>query len=196
MGTAIGIAIVPTSENEMMLKVLCAEVRFRLFECGQFLLTLIGAGVLASAAFADAVEPTALAVADFEFRDTSGEVRDQTAEHEARLKAFGVALQDGLSDNRKIDLVALPCQTGHCTIRDPGLVDLSKQARTASARYLLIGQMHKMSTLVGWVKFAVLDLNDNKPVCDRYLTYRGDTDEAWRRAAEFTARDVEKYCIP
>ncbi|MER8828326.1 DUF3280 domain-containing protein [Mesorhizobium sp. M0938] len=195
MGTAIGIAIVPTSENEM-LKVLCADVRFRLFECGQFLLTLIGAGVLASAAFADAAEPAALAVADFEFRDTSGEVRDQTAEHEARLKTFGVALRDSLSGNRKIDLVALPCQTEQCTIRDPGLVDLSRQARTASAKYLLIGQMHKMSTLVGWVKFAVLDLNDNKPVCDRYLTYRGDTDEAWRRAAEFTARDIEKHCIP
>ncbi|PAP99216.1 MAG: DUF2380 domain-containing protein [Mesorhizobium sp.] len=186
-------AIVPTSENEM-LKVQRAEVRFRLFECGRFLLILLGAGALASAAFADAAEPPTLAVADFEFRDTSGEVRDQTAEHETRLKAFGVALRDGLSE--KIDLVALPCQAEQCTIRDPGLVDLSKQARTANANYLLIGQMHKMSTLVGWVKFAVLDLNNNKPVCDRYLTYRGDTDEAWRRAAEFTARDIEKHCIP
>ncbi|RWM21318.1 MAG: DUF2380 domain-containing protein [Mesorhizobium sp.] len=195
MGTATGIAIVPTSENEM-LKVQCAEVRFRLFECGRFLLILVGAGVHASAAFADVVEPTTLAIADFEFRDTSGEVRDQTAAHEARLNAFGVALQDGLSGNQKIDLVALPCQTERCTIKDPGLVDLSKQARTASAKYLLIGQMHKMSTLVGWVKFAVLDWNNNKPICDRYLTYRGDTDEAWRRAAEFTACDVEKHCIP
>ncbi|TIT51290.1 MAG: DUF2380 domain-containing protein, partial [Mesorhizobium sp.] len=149
-------AIVPTSENEM-LKVRCEEVRFRLFERGRFFLILLGAGALASAAFADAVEPRTLAVADFEFRDTSGEVRDQTAEHEARLKAFGVALRDGLSG--KIDLVALPCHAERCTIRDPGLVDLSKRARTASAKYLLIGQMHKMSTLVGWVKFAVLDLN-------------------------------------
>ncbi|RWK46965.1 DUF2380 domain-containing protein [Mesorhizobium sp.] len=179
-----------------MLKVQCADVRFRLFECGQFLLILIGVGVFASAAFADAVKPKTLAVADFEFRDTSGEVRDQTAEHEARLKAFDVALQGGLSGNQKIDLVALPCQAERCTIKDPGLVDLAKQARTTSAKYLLIGQVHKMSTLVGWVKFAVLDLNGNKPVCDRYLTYRGDTDEAWRRAAEFTARDVEKHCIP
>lgn len=186
-------AIVPTSENEM-LKVQHAEVRFRLFECGLFFLILVGAGVLAPAAFADVVEPKTLAVANFEFRDTSGEVRDRTAEHEARLKAFGVALQDGLSE--KIKLVALPCQAEQCTIKDPGLVDLSKQAKTASAKYLLIGQVHKMSTLVGWVKFAVLDLSNNKPVCDRYLTYRGDTDEAWRRAAEFTARDVEKHCIP
>ncbi|RWP06048.1 DUF2380 domain-containing protein [Mesorhizobium sp.] len=177
-----------------MLKVQSAEVRFRLFECGQFFLILMGAGLLAPAAFADVVEPATLAVADFEFRDTSGEVRDQTAEHEARLKAFDVALQDGLSE--KIKLVALPCQAEQCTIKDPGLVDLSKQAKTASAKYLLIGQVHKMSTLVGWVKFAVLDLSNNKPVCDRYLTYRGDTDEAWRRAAEFTARDVEKHCIP
>ncbi|TIP38088.1 DUF2380 domain-containing protein [Mesorhizobium sp.] len=90
-----------------------------------------------------------LAIADFEFRDTSGEVRDQTAEHEARLKAFDVALQGGLSGNQKIDLVALPCQAERCTIKDPGFVDLTKRARTASAKYLLIGQVHKMSTLVG-----------------------------------------------
>ena len=73
---------------------------------------------------------------------------------------------------------------------------LAAQARAADAKYLLVGEVHKMSTLVGWVKFAVLDLEANKPLCDRYLTYRGDTDEAWRRAAAFTARDVDKYCMP
>ena len=181
-----------------MLKVECANTqnRPRLAACRQFFLALIGLGALASSALAGVDGPVSLAVANFDFKDTSGEIRDQTAEHDARLKAFGVALQHGLSDNQKIDLVALPCQTEQCTVRDPGLADLSTQARTAGARYLLIGQVHKMSTLVGWVKFAVLDLSDNKPVCDRYLTYRGDTDEAWRRAAEFTTRDIGEHCIP
>ena len=162
----------------------------------RFFLALIGIGALTSPALAGVDGPVSLAVANFDFKDTSGETRDQTAEHDARLKAFGVALQHGLSDTKKIQLVALPCATEHCTVSDPGLADLSTQARTAGARYLLIGQVHKMSTLVGWVKFAVLDLSDNKPVCDRYLTYRGDTDEAWRRAAEFTTRDIGKHCIP
>ncbi len=156
------------------------------------LAALAAAIAAAFAATADAAEPSTLAVASFNFRDTSGEVRDQTAEHAARLKAFGAVLRDDLSASPKIDLVALPCEAGRCG--DIGAI--ATQAKAASAKYLLVGEVHKMSTLVGWVKFAVLDLSQNKPVCDRYLTYRGDTDEAWRRAAAFTARDVDKYCMP
>ena len=197
IATTIGTVILPGPRREAMLKVECANTqnRPRLAGCRPFFLALIGLGALASAALADN-RAASLAVANFDFKDTSGEIRDQTAEHDARLKAFGAALQHGLSDNQKINLVALPCQAEQCTVRDPGLADLSTQARTAGARYLLIGQVHKMSTLVGWVKFAVLDLSDNKTVCDRYLTYRGDTDEAWRRAAEFTTRDIGEHCIP
>ncbi|WP_353644815.1 DUF2380 domain-containing protein [Mesorhizobium sp. WSM2239] len=151
-----------------------------------------GALAVAFAASASAAESSTLAVAGFAFKDTSGEVRDQTAEHAARLKEFGAVLQDDLSASPKLELVALPCEAGRCG--DLGAI--ATQAKAASARYLLVGEVHKMSTLVGWVKFAVLDLSENKPVCDRYLTYRGDTDEAWRRAAAFTARDIGKYCLP
>lgn len=157
-----------------------------------WLAAFAGAIAVAFAASANAAEPSTLAVANFNFKDTSGEVRDQRAEHAARLKAFGAVLRDDLSASPKIDLVALPCETGRCG--DIGA--LAAQAKAASAKYLLVGEVHKMSTLVGWVKFAVLDLDGNKPVCDRYLTYRGDTNEAWRRAAAFTARDVGKYCMP
>ncbi|WP_210244985.1 DUF2380 domain-containing protein [Mesorhizobium sp. J18] len=137
-----------------------------------------------------------LAVADFDFRDTSGEVRDQTAEHDARLEMFGISLRDGISDGEKTKLVTLPCQAQHCSANHIGLRTIAAQARKANVRYLLFGEIHKMSTLVGWVKFAMVDLNKNEPICDRFLTYRGDTDEAWRRAAKFTARDIVKYCLP
>lgn len=160
----------------------------------KFFLALIWIAAAASASFA--AEPSRLAIAGFDFRDTSGEVRDQVALHEARLKAFGTTLHDALADNPKIELVPLGCGADPCTPRKSGLDVLSAKARTDGSRYLLVGEVHKMSTLVGWVKFAVLDLNENKPVCDRYLTYRGDTDEAWRRAADFAARDIEKNCIP
>jgi hypothetical protein len=166
------------------------QARSRLFRHGR--LALAVAIALASATSVNAAEPPTLAVAGFNFRDTSGEVRDQTAEHATRLKAFGAVLNDDLSASPKIDPVALPCEAGRCG----DLGALAARAKAASARYLLVGEVHKMSTLVGWVKFAVLDLDANKPLCDRYLTYRGDTDEAWRRAAAFTARDVGKYCMP
>ncbi len=63
-------------------------------------------------------------------------------------------------------------------------------------RFLLVGEVHKTSTLVGWIKFAVLDLRGKTTTCDRFLTYRGDTDEAWHRAAEFAGRDIGRNCIP
>jgi hypothetical protein len=157
---------------------------------------LAGAGAIASAAFAGVDGPPTLAAAHFDFRDTSGEVRDQTAEHQARLKAFEATLHDGLSGNQKIEFKALTCQAEPCTAQAPGLVALATQAKTAGVKYLLFGEIHKMSTLIGWVKFAVLDLNDDKPVCDRFMTYRGDTDEAWQHAASFTVRDIEQNCFP
>ncbi|YBV94707.1 DUF3280 domain-containing protein (plasmid) [Phyllobacteriaceae bacterium JZ32] len=158
---------------------------------------LLAAAVgIGSSGFATAAEPVAVAIAGFDFRDTSGEVRDQSAEHAKRLKALGVTLQEGLSGGKKTKAIPLTCRTDECTARTAGVEALSVRAKEAGARYLLIGEVHKMSTLIGQVKFALLDLSDNKPVCDRFLTYRGDTDEAWRRAAAFTARDVQRHCIP
>lgn len=171
-------------------------IRSRFIAYCSLLSLLAGVGAIASAAPARADELPAFAIADFDFKDTSGEVSDQTAEHQARLKGFAVSLRDGFVDDRKVKLIALPCQAEQCSARRSGLDTLSAQARAVDARYLLFGEIHKMSTLVGWVKFAVVDLNKNEAVCDRFLTYRGDTDEAWQRAAKFAARDAEKYCLP
>lgn len=161
--------------------------------CGLF---LAFAGASLSPGFANAAEPVTLAITGFDFRDTSGEVRDQSAEHARRLEALGVTLQEGLSASGGMNVVPLACQAGQCTARTAGLEALSIEAREAGAKYLLIGEVQKLSTLVGGVKFAVLDLASNKPTCDRFLSYRGDTDEAWRRAAEFAAHDIEKHCLP
>ena len=172
------------------------RARSRALAYGWFFALLAGAGGITSPAFAGVDTPPTLAAANFDFRDTSDEVRDQTAEHEARLKAFEVTLRDGLSGNRKIELKALTCQAEQCSAQAPGLVALAAQAKTAGVRYLLFGDIHKVSTLIGRVKFAVVDLQDDKPVCDRYMTYRGDTDEAWQHAAKFTVRDIAQNCFP
>ncbi|YCI06114.1 DUF3280 domain-containing protein (plasmid) [Ensifer sp. D2-11] len=157
---------------------------------------LIGVSAIASVAVAETVEPLTLAVASFDFHDTSGEVEDQITEHEARLTAFVFTVREKLAEHHTITLTSLACEHEQCTARERGIAELSEQAKSAGASYLLIGEVHKMSTLVGWVKYALLDLNSNKPTCDRFLSYRGDTDEAWQRAARFVARDVERNCIP
>jgi hypothetical protein len=153
------------------------------------------AGVLALMPGAHAQTAAPFAVAAFDFKDTSGEPRDQTAEHAARLKIFDAALRDRLAADQRIRLVALTCRAEPCSARNAGLEPLIAQAKAANARYLMIGEFHKISTLIGSLKLAVYDLSENKVACDRALSYRGDTDEAFERAARFAARDVEQHCI-
>jgi hypothetical protein len=149
--------------------------------------------LVAGSASAQTAAP--LAVAAFDFKDTSGEPRDQTAEHMARVKIFDTRLRENLAADQRIRLVALPCRAEPCSARNAGVEPLIAQARAANARYLMIGEFHKISTLIGSLKLAVYDLSENKVACDRALSYRGDTDEAFERAARFAARDVEQHCI-
>ncbi|MFD1914395.1 DUF2380 domain-containing protein [Halodurantibacterium flavum] len=129
-----------------------------------------------------------LAVAEFAFRDTSGELRDQRAEHAERLAAFAATLRAGTG------AVPLDCDLP-CSPADPGPAALTRAAEAAGADLLLIGEFHKVSTLIGWIRIAVLELPGGGTRCERLLSYRGDTDEAWQRAAEFTLRDLGRYCL-
>lgn len=160
------------------------------------LTVLAGAAGLTSPATGETPERLILAIASFDFRDTSGETRDQVAEHRKRLDDVAAMLLAELSGHDKVRPIALSCRTGACSARTSGLEELSAEATAAGATLLLVGEVHKMSTLVGWMKFAVLDLRHMKATCDRFLTYRGDTDEAWQRAARFAVRDIERNCIP
>ena len=55
---------------------------------------------------------------------------------------------------------------------------------------LLIGGIQKMSTLVQWVKVQTIDIEANRMVLDKLLTFRGDTHEAWQHAEAFVAREI------
>jgi Protein of unknown function (DUF2380) len=54
----------------------------------------------------------------------------------------------------------------------------------------LIGRFHKMSTLIQQAKFDVIDVKARKVVFDRYISFRGDNDAAWRHAESFLARQI------
>jgi len=68
--------------------------------------------------------------------------------------------------------------------------ELQKAARAAGVKLVLLGGVHKMSTLVEWAKIQIADEERGQIVFDRLLTFRGDTDEAWQKAESFIARDV------
>lgn len=143
------------------------------------------AATLATAAEAAAgtpAEPVAVAVLDFDYFDTSEEPRDQAAEHAARLDAFMSALRRDLEQGGGYRVVALACGAQPCTVRSLPPEELFEVAKKAGARLLLYGGVHKMSTLVQWAQTQLVDVERNRLVDDRRLSFRGDDDESWRRA--------------
>jgi hypothetical protein len=152
-----------------------------------------GLAVLVGAAPARSVEsasPIVIAVADFDYTDTSGETIDQRAEHKARLDAFTGALRADLARDGRYRIVALSCPQSPCSAKEMVPDDLIDSARAAGAKRLLYGGIHKMSSLISNGRFQVVDLEDKRLAFDRLITFRGDTDEAWRRAERFVAQDI------
>ncbi|MCI0598142.1 MAG: DUF3280 domain-containing protein [Beijerinckiaceae bacterium] len=132
----------------------------------------------------------ALAIVDFSYNDTSGEPADQRAIHRTRLVAFMQSIIDDLTRGGKYRLVSLACGPDPCSITQTPSAQIIDKASKAGARLLLFGGIHKMSTLIQWAKVQAVDLKTEKLVFDRLFTFRGDTDEAWRRAEAFVVEQM------
>lgn len=140
---------------------------------------------------AQAQAPTlVLAIAEIHYVDTSGEAIDQSADHRRRLREFEAALRSDLVASGKIANAALECPPNACSVGDIHDGQLLDKAKEAGATHLLIGRFHKMSTLIQQAKFDVIDVKARKVVFDRYISFRGDNDAAWRRAESFLARQI------
>ena len=124
-----------------------------------------------------ATQPVALAVLNLDYVDTSGEPTDQTAAHQRRAADFVSALQRDLAANGQYRIVPMSCGSASCAAAmNPS--ELQKAARAAGAKLVLLGGVHKMSTLVQWANIQIADEEQGQVVFDRLLTFRGDTDEA------------------
>lgn len=143
---------------------------------------------LLAAAPALAASPR-IAVADIGFTDSSGEARDQGAEHEARRRALTEGIRTDIGKDGAAQSLALACE-GACRLDAEGVEALRQRAREAGAAFVLVGSVHKMSTLVLSMRVAVLDVASGKLVMERLLSFRGDNDEGWRHAGDFVAREV------
>ncbi len=131
-----------------------------------------------------------LALLDFNYVDTSGETRDQTAEHQKRLDAFMLALRQDVTASQKYRIVPATCHPTPCEVGRSALSELQDAARQAGAKILLMGGVHKMSTLIQNARVIAVDLETNAVVLDKLVTFRGDTDEAWKRAETFIAQQI------
>jgi hypothetical protein len=160
-----------------------------LFRASRTALALFGAAALLSVANGHpgaADTQVKIAVAGFNFVDTSGEATDQRTQHAARLQAFGDELRSALSATGRYAVVALPCDEATCS-DDAALRD---RARAEGAALLMLGVIQKMSTLIENGRVAVVDLRTDRLAYGRMFSFRGDTDEAWHRAAHFIAESV------
>jgi hypothetical protein len=147
------------------------------------------------AAAADGAPPVPIAVPDLVYVDTSGEVRDQTQEHARRIRRFSDALRSDLARSGKFRIVATQCGAAPCAAgAEPS--ELLARARAAGAKLVLIGGVHKESTLIQWAKVQAVDAESDRIVLDKLLTFRGDTDEAWERAEAFVARELDALAPP
>jgi hypothetical protein len=165
-----------------------ADLPQRIIRC------LLGIACIASICLpARGEEPSSLripiAVADFDYVDTSAEPTNQEAVHAERLRAFTERLRlDLAQENYRI--VELPCPQRPCTVRRSTAERLIETARAAGARLLILGGVHKVSTLIQNGKVRVVDVEMKAVVFDRLISFRGDTDESWERAERFVAREL------
>jgi hypothetical protein len=157
-------------------------------------LALGAAIVFAGAAAAENItNPAAkpIAVLDFDYRDTSGEARDQSDEHRARLGVFMAKLRTDLGADPRFPVISIACANPPCTAGNIPPQALMDAARKAGAYALLYGEIDKMSTLVQWGRVQLVDVTADKLLDDKFLTFRGDTDEAWLRAEAFIVEELK-----
>lgn len=136
--------------------------------------------------------PLTVAVADFDYIDTSGEVKDQRAAHEARMAEFADLLRTKLGAEGEFRVIPIECAEPPCTPINMQPEKFIAASKRSSARFVVYGGIHKTSTLVQWGDVELLDLQANKLLLKRTVTFRGDTDEAFRRAAAFVGEAVRE----
>jgi|HubBroStandDraft_1064217.scaffolds.fasta_scaffold283707_1 hypothetical protein len=154
----------------------------------------LGAVAFAAPAAAESIAVPAakpIAVVDFDYRDTSGEARDQDAEHRARLDVFMAKLRADLGADPRFPVVSIACANPPCTGGNTPPQALMDAARKAGAHALLYGEIDKMSTLVQWGRVELVDVAADKLLDEKFLTFRGDTDEAWLRAEAFIIEELK-----
>ncbi len=139
--------------------------------------------------------PVRVAVADFDNIDTSGEGAERTVAHAARVKAFGEVVGDLLAAEGKFDVVQLVCPTYPCSPATLPPEKFIEAARESGARVVVYGGIQKLSTLVQIGLVQAVDLKAEKLILNQHVTFRGDTDEAFRRAAIFIVDHLSQVTL-
>ncbi len=173
-------------------------MRGTLFRLVTSLCLIIGSGA-ASAAQDPAVvqgRDIGVAILDFTYADTSGESRDMTADHARWLETLAAGLRTSFARDGGYRIVTPVCRPQPCMVGSTPLDELERAAREAGAKLLVMGAVHKESTLVQWAKVLGVNVDDNRVIFDKLFSFRGDSEEAWARAEAFIARELLAAAAP
>jgi hypothetical protein len=144
---------------------------------------------ISDASAATTGHPLAVAIDDFKYIDTSNEPTDQTVAHEKRLRSFTNALRDDVTTDHRFELVPSSCAP-NCPTEGPALGDRLRAASQAGTQILIIGVVHKLSTLVQNARIIAIDTTSQRVLFQKFFTFRGDNDEAWQRAERFISEEA------
>ena len=142
------------------------------------------------APLAAAAAPTPIALVDLDYRDTSGEPQDQSAEHETNLRLFMKTLAEDLEASGHFDVVPIQCDPAPCSIKRTDAESLLKAAKEAGAKRMMYGDIHKVSTLIQFVKVQVIDVERDASLMSESISFRGDDQRAWMRLEKFLVKQM------
>jgi hypothetical protein len=149
-----------------------------------------GLGAFLQSAGADTLLPPKVAILPIKLLDTSAEPKDQSADHARRLEVLASDLSDDLRKTGLFRTVTITSDVLRQRCPGEGADCLLQLARDEGARFVFLGVVHKSSTLIlqMWARFA--DTQTRTVAFSREMNFRGDTDEAWRRAEEFLVNQI------
>jgi hypothetical protein len=152
-------------------------------------LALCGAALLYAAPAPAAAKPI-VAVADFDYADTSGEVTDQSAAHAARIKMLHDGIMAAVARDSAVAAVALQCASPPCSADRLGQQGVMQAAGFQHADFVVFGGVHKISTLIQFGAIDIMDAHSGKATLSREVQFRGDNDDAWQHAAAYIGQLV------
>jgi hypothetical protein len=139
-----------------------------------------------------------LLVLPFDMTDTSGEALARPVEYEGRLVTLASYLSKALANGHIYTVVdPTPIETAIATARSTQALSECNGcerdlARRAGADRVLVGQVDKVSTLIGNLTLRIAEVKTGRVVFARTVSFRGDTDEAWQRAARSFVRYLKE----
>jgi hypothetical protein len=166
--------------------------------CGDKRCLTIGAaglllGLLAGPhAQANEARAASLVVLPIKLLDTSGEPTDQASQHAGRLVSMAEGLATDLTHSGLYRATAISADQLRAGCPSESVPCLLKFAQARGADAIFIGVVHKSSTLIMQLWARLVDARTGRDIYTRDLNFRGDNDEAWRRAEIFLAEQIRE----